>query len=82
MMYGLYNGYGFDGMMGWFGGGLLMLVFWVLLILFIIWAVRESKHDYHSQSKGKALDILNERYAKGEIDKDEFKTMKKDIISD
>lgn len=81
-MYGLYNGYGFGGMMSWFGGGFLMLVFWVLLVSFIIWAVRESKHDSRSHSRGSALDILNERYAKGEITKEEFKAMKKDILSD
>ena len=77
-MYGLYNG--FDGMMGWFGGGLMMLVFWALFVLFIIWIVREAKHD-SSKSGGRALDILEERYAKGEINKEEFRTMKKDILS-
>lgn len=81
MMYGLYNGYGFGGMMSWLGGGFLMLAFWVLLILLLIWAVRESKHGNHSPSGDRSLDILNERYAKGEIDKEEFKAKKKDILS-
>lgn len=76
-MYGFYNG--FDGMMGWFGGGLAMLVFWALLVLFIIWLVRESEHG-NSHSRSDALRILNERYAKGEITKKEFEEKKEDII--
>jgi len=75
-MYGLYNG--FDGMMGWFGGGFMMFVFWALLVLFVIWMVRESKHGTpHSHSE--ALQILKERYAKGEITKKEFEEKKEDI---
>lgn len=87
-MYGLYNGYdGWGGnMMGWFGGGLMMLVFWVLLIAFIVWAVKGfggknccSHHSDSNYSDSNALDILKERYAKGEIDKKEFEEKKKDL---
>lgn len=85
-MYGLYNDYGGWGgnMMGWFGGGLMMIVFWVLLIAFIVWAVRGfsgkncCSHSSHV-SDSNALEILKERYAKGEIDKKEFEEKKKDI---
>ncbi|MFH0804008.1 MAG: SHOCT domain-containing protein [Candidatus Zambryskibacteria bacterium] len=83
MMYGLYDNYGGWGagsMMGWFGGGLMMVVFWVLLVIFIVWLVREvSGKNYRSGSKSDALDILKERYAKGEIDKKEFEEKKKDL---
>ena len=82
MMYGLYDNYGGWGgnMMGWFGGGIMMLVFWVLLIVFIVWMVREvSGKNLHSQSGSNALEILKERYAKGEIDKKEFEEKKKDL---
>lgn len=89
MMYGLYNGYGGWGgnMMGWFGGGLMMLVFWVLFIALIIWMVRRvgngscCSHSAHStQPNSNALEILKERYAKGEIDKKEFEEKKKDLV--
>ncbi len=81
-MYGLYSNYGGWGagsMMGLFGGGIIMIVFWVLFIAFIVWLLREivGKNN-HSDSK--ALSILEERYAKGEINKREFEEKKKDLI--
>ena len=87
-MYGLYENYGGWGagnMMGWFGGGIMMLVFWVLLIAFIVWIVREvigkNTHSHSGSSGSDALEILKERYAKGEIDKQEFEQKKKDLSS-
>lgn len=84
MMYGLYNDYGGWGagsMMGWFGGGIMMIVFWALFIALIVWVVREvgGKHSHSTRSGSQALDILKERYAKGEISKEEFESKKKDI---
>ena len=82
-MYGLYENYGGwgpGGMMGWFGGGLMMIVFWVLLVSFIVWIVREvGGKNTHSRPESSALEILKERYAKGEIDKKEFEDKKKDL---
>ena len=80
-MYGLYNGYegwGIGNMMGWFGGGIMMVAFWVLLIALIVWVIREIGGK-NSRSNSNALDILKERYAKGEIDKREFEEKKKDL---
>ena len=80
MMYGLYNGWSGGNMMGWFGGGIMMLAFWALFIIFIVWMVREvSGKNGHSSSK--AIDILKERYAKGEINKEEFEAKKKDLAN-
>ncbi len=70
-MYGMHWwGMGF----GWFTG----LVFLVIIIWLII---RTVNHDaYHrSHSSNSALDILKERYAKGEIGKDEFEEKRKQI---
>ncbi len=89
MMYGLYNGYGGWGenMMSGFGGGLMMLFFWILFIALIIWIVRGfggrnccSHHSGSNHSGSNALEILKERYAKGEIDKREFEEKKKDML--
>lgn len=75
MMYGLYNGY--YGM-GWFGGGIMMIVFWALFIWLIVWVVREAKGT-HAPHGTEAMNILKERYAKGEISKEEFNEKKKDL---
>jgi len=82
-MYELYNDYGSywgGNMMGWFGGGIMMILFWVAIIFFIVWLVRETKSHHNVEPRSKsALDILKERYAKGEIDKKEFEEKKKDL---
>ena len=79
-MYGIYNGYGGWGNMMGFGGGIMMLVVWIAVIIFIVWIVKEiNGKNKNSKSNGNALDILKERYAKGEINKQEFEEKKKDL---
>ena len=78
-------GEGWGSMMdfGYFGyGGMFMwMVFIVILVVAVIYLfVREArtKADYRPSSET-PLDILKKRYAKGEIAKDEFERMKKDL---
>lgn len=72
-MMGFANGYGL-------GGGLLMIVFWVLIIALIVLGVRGiiGARKFHDNTT--PLEILKERYAKGEISKKEFEEKKKDLI--
>jgi putative membrane protein len=78
-------------MMMWWDGGwlwmglmvLLMLVFWGGVIALIIWVItrftrREVPHDSRS-GRPDALDIARERYARGEITKEQFEQIKKDL---
>lgn len=82
--------YGWSSMMhgvGAFWGGLLMVVFWVLVIWAIIALIRGPHHwhRWHNQAGADGvapLDILKARYAKGEIDKKEFDEKKKDLLAD
>lgn len=72
---------GWNNMMGGWGGfsWIFMIIFWVLIILGVIALVRYLG-GYHNTYKGRTpLDILKERYAKGDIDKKEFEAKKKDL---
>jgi putative membrane protein len=72
-------------MMGWGGGamfGIGHLLWWGVLILAIVVSVRwlvRSERAGEVGDTGPALSILNERYARGEIDKAEFDRLKRDI---
>ena len=74
-------GYYWGNMMDFgFGGGIMMLLFWAAIIIFIVWTVKEiggKNNERHNSNS--ALDILKERYAKGEINKEEFEQKKKDL---
>ncbi len=79
------------GMMGWgYGGygmgilgGLMMLLFWGLviigLILLVRWLWNQGRHGSGSVAPEAPLDILKRRYARGEINKEEFDRMKQDL---
>lgn len=80
-------GYGPGSMMGGYGlfGGLLMIVFWILVIvgvvLLIKWFIDQSARGTgHAPASDRALDVLKERYARGEVAKDEFEQVKKDLM--
>ena len=60
-----------------FFGSLMMLLFWGGIILLIVLAVRwfgsgPSHGKAPVDSRNKALDILQERFARGEIDKEDY----------
>ncbi len=56
-------------MSGWMWWGIgVMVVFWGAAIAFGVWAVRRSA----GRPRSSALRILEERFAKGEIDAEEF----------
>ncbi len=85
-------GYWHDGWgMGWgFGhmafGGLMMLLFWGGIIVVILLAVRwigsgSSQGGGPQPPAKRALEILRERFARGEIDKEEFEERRR-LLSD
>jgi putative membrane protein len=83
------SGPGFVGCGG-FGpvGMIFMFVFWALIIGLIAWGLmRMSRrgmmmhgmHGMHMMGGDNALNIARERYAKGEIDEQEFEEIKKNL---
>jgi len=71
-------------MMGYGGGGtfgiLHMVLWWVLIILGIVVLVKWLGGWSRSRASGdRALDILRERYARGEIEKDEYDKRRQEL---
>lgn len=92
--WGMMGGWGMGpGMMGGFGfpmiGGIVMFLFWALVIGGIVWLVvwlarggaqSASNALINTPSMNQTpLDILKVRYAKGEITKEQFEDMKRDL---
>jgi len=77
---GVHHMFGMGSYMGigWVG----MLVFWAIILAAIVLVVKALTDQNKSQGGGRrsALGVLQERYAKGEIDKKEFEEKKKDIL--
>jgi len=61
------------------GGGFFMIIFWICVIFVIVFALKNMFKGEHKPET--ALDILKKRYAAGEISKEEFEQMKKNILS-
>ncbi len=61
---------------------LFSIISWILVIAIILWLLRGSRHD-RWMKRGRhmfydpAMDTLRERYAKGEISKEEYEERKK-----
>jgi putative membrane protein len=83
-------GYGYGpGWMGGWGGGfewigmIVWIVILVLVLAAVVWFVRAMTHPGHAQSAGerrsRGLEVLEERYARGEIRREEYLEKKKDI---
>jgi putative membrane protein len=81
-----------DGGMGWWmlwGGG-MMIIFWGLVIGLIVWGVSrltgERRRDEQLQRGEGAprdeqapMDVARSRYARGEISRDEFTQIRRDL---
>ncbi len=82
------------GMMGGYGGygsygfGIIHLVVWIVILVaivaLVVWLVRSlaapGMHHHLPPRRSGGLDVLEERYARGEINRDEYLQKKKDIL--
>ena len=66
MMYG-YTGFSWFGM-------LFMIIFWITIIWLIVWVIQQI-----IKNKESSADILEKRYARGEINKKQYLEMKKTL---
>ncbi len=67
--------------MGWWTacGGLWMLIFWGGLIAIVIWGITKIARRNDSAPKRDPLDVAKGRYARGEVSREEFEQIKKDL---
>jgi putative membrane protein len=77
------RGYGYG--MSW-SGDILSLIFWIVVIVGIIFLIRRLFFSYRPEGSGRtdgdtALDIIKKRYARGEIDKQEYEEKKRDMMT-
>jgi putative membrane protein len=67
----------------WWGWGIgmmaMMLLFWLIIIIGLVVGIRWLLGKGKGASPDSALEILRQRYARGEINKDEFEIKKKDL---
>lgn len=74
-------GYGYG--MGWFGP-ILTIAFWIAVIVGVVflirWLVVSTRTASHrAPAEDSALEILKKRYARGEINRQEFEEKRKDL---
>ena len=85
MMGGHMFGPGLDGAGGWMWGlgmglgGLVMLLFWGVLIVGIVLAVRHAGGSGPGSHASTPLDVLKRRYAAGEITREQYEQIRRDL---
>ena len=76
--WGMHPMWGFWGVWG-IAMMLFMLLFWGLVIAGVVLGIRWLLGQGRESRSDTALEILRQRYARGEINKEEFETKKRDL---
>jgi putative membrane protein len=71
--------WGFHGWGMWLGW-IIGLIIVIAIIVIVVKAVDRSGGNRNTSAGKSSFDILKERYASGEIDKEEFDRRKKDLM--
>ena len=75
-------GWGMHPMWGVWGIGmmLIMLLFWGLVIVGVVLGIRWLMSQWKESRSYSALEILRQRFARGEINPEEFEARKRDLL--
>jgi putative membrane protein len=60
-------------------GGIWMVLFWGGIIALIVWAIKKLTERGNSTRRQSPLNLARERYARGEMSREEFEQIKKDL---
>ena len=71
--------YGYNMMGGW-SGMMIIPIILIAVVMFFIYKQSQNNNIKDIGTRNNALDILNERFARGEIDEEEYNN-KKNILS-
>ena len=71
-MNGMYGGYHWLWMLIWLG-------FWIVIVMGLVFLIR-ALIERKSGAEKHAMDILNDRYARGDISREEYLEKRKDIL--
>ena len=57
---------------GWWWGWIMMVAIWAGIVLLAVWAIRNSRRRDDPRGPSEAERTLEERFARGEIDANEY----------
>ncbi|MBE8539043.1 SHOCT domain-containing protein [Geoglobus acetivorans] len=81
---GMMGGYGFDGMGYGYGLGFIWQIIWLVVIIAVIYlvinALSQNRGGSSSGEESRALRILDERFARGEISAEEYRKLKEELL--
>jgi len=73
-------GFGGFGGIGMIFGFIFFILIVIGVIFLIIWLVKRSGYSATDKTSTKSIEVLKERYAKGELTKEQYENMKKDLL--
>jgi putative membrane protein len=73
-------GFGGFGSTGMIFGFIFFVAIVIGVIFLIVWLVRRAGCSATDKTSTKSIEVLKERYAKGELTKEQYENMKKDLL--
>lgn len=73
-------GYGYNMMGGWFGMMIIPIIF-IGVVIYVIYNQGQKNNGKDIGFKDNSIDILNERFARGEINEEEYNTKKNILLN-
>jgi len=73
-------GYGYNMMGGWFGMMIIPIIL-IGVVIYVIYNQGQKNNGKDIGFKDNSIDILNERFARGEISEEEYNTKKNVLLN-